>query len=141
MTDLEIATTVLTAFWREMNAWEREAQRLSKAMRAGQMSQEEARARAAQMLQAIYARFVETPIEGSRVTLRPWCVPPEHNPDEESIVSVEREDNLLIAWTRGRASRLVRDQVYTLVPTDNGWRIRDNRMGVESDGALDPWDL
>lgn len=146
--DLQDALTLLKNFSAEMREWETDCGRMMGRANAGGISIEEAKKFLREKLQGIFSRYTTQGGIPKRLQdggLR-FFQPSDYNPRSQEVVTASEGGEKVTVVVRlpagrGMPAALERRFVYTLVWTQDGWRILDNRMRLRPDGTTTAWDL
>jgi hypothetical protein len=138
----EAPEQVLKRFFAAMRQWEKDCAAHDRRADRGAISYDQARAECVAALKAVFAQFCTTWEDPRRVRGGfHYATPPSYNPDGEQILSVERRGGRVVIHTQETTTGYNNHCVYTLVETEDGWRIVDNRKSINPAGKKVAWDL
>jgi hypothetical protein len=138
----EAPEQVLKRFFAAMRQWEMDCAARDRRVDKDEISHDRARDECVAALKAVFAQFCTTWEKPRRAQGGyQYSTPPSYNPEGEQILNVERKGGRVIIQTQETTTGYNHRCVYTLVETENGWRIVDNRRRINPAGKKVPWDL
>jgi len=133
----------LMRFFDAMEKWEGEARVTYKKIESGQMDLKTGAELVRAALERVFVSNLAKKPLASRFSpsrIRFGSNAPKYGRAHESVLTCDLSDKIAtIQTTHKGPPRLT--LIYTLIATDDGWRLQDNRRRLRADGTTTAWDL